>query len=106
MLKEALENVKKPLEMKSTPEAKLLLAKIHIEMKQFDEALIHLESLMESKELNPVSYLMQLAEVYYERGDYKMVKRLIREHPEIELLLDVEANFVIRFWRGKNGNLR
>jgi len=61
---------------------------------------------MESKELNPVSYLMQLAEVYYERGDYKMVKRLIREHPEIELLLDVEANFVIRFWRGKNGNLR
>ncbi|MCY0866237.1 MAG: hypothetical protein ABWK02_07025 [Aquificaceae bacterium] len=106
MLKEALENVKKSLEMKSTPEAKLLLAKIHIEMKQFDEALIHLESLMESKELNPVSYLMQLAEVYYERGDYKMVKRLIREHPEIELLLDVEANFVIRFWRGKNGNLR
>ena len=106
MLKEALEHVQKSIDVKTTPEAKLLLAKVYIEMKEFDRALSYFEELASKKELKPASYIVQLAEIYYEKGDYKEVKRLFTEHPEAELLLDVDVNFVVRFWRNSNGQVR
>ncbi len=105
MLKEALEHAQKSIEAKAIPEAKLLLAKIYIEAKEFDKALSYLEEVANKKELDPVSYIVPLAEIYYEKRDYKKVKSLFTEHKELELLLDVDVNFVVRFWRGSNGQI-
>lgn len=105
MLKEALKHTQKSIEVKAIPEAKLLLAKIYIEAKEFDKALSYLEEVANKKELNPLSYILPLAEIYYEKKDYKKVKSLFTEHKELELLLDVDVNFVVRFWRGLNGQI-
>ncbi|MFN4197381.1 MAG: tetratricopeptide repeat protein, partial [Caldimicrobium sp.] len=101
--KEAIDSIKKSINIEPTPEALLLLAKIYIEIRDFDGALPLLEMLAKEGKLNPARYLLQLAEINYEMGNYKEVKELFIKHPEINLLLDVDANFVVRFWRGSNG---
>ncbi|MFN4197291.1 MAG: tetratricopeptide repeat protein [Caldimicrobium sp.] len=103
MLREALNYARKSMEIEATPEASLLLAKIYIEARDFDRATPFLEELVSERKLNPAKYLLQLAEIHYEMGNYKEVKRLFRDYPEMNLLLDVNANFVVRFWRGSNG---
>lgn len=101
MLKEALINAQKSLELNPTPEVMLLLAKIYIKLKEFDKSMTYLEEIKKTKDfINPIKYVLELAEIYYERKKYQEIKKLFKNYPILAKVLDPRINFIVQFWIG------
>lgn len=104
MLEEAIDYCKKSLEIKKTADGYALIGKLYREMGMIDMAYNYLLSLPKYSDFNQV-YIFDLADIYYRFGIFKEIVNLIRKYPEVELLNDVNINFIIRFWLNKDESI-
>lgn len=80
-------------ESERIPEARLMLARCHLDLREFVEAeSILIKILGSSAKINKDRVLIALAEVYAGRGDedsaIRVLRRLLKEHPKSDLRLE------------------